>query len=24
PWGDRHFAITDPNGVGIDLVKYSG
>ncbi|WP_442588410.1 VOC family protein [Pedobacter sp. AW31-3R] len=22
PWGDRHFAITDPNGVGIDLVKY--
>lgn len=24
PWGDRHFAIQDPNGVGIDLVKYSG
>ncbi|WP_225979866.1 VOC family protein [Pseudobacter ginsenosidimutans] len=24
PWGDRHFAIRDPNGVGIDLVKYSG
>lgn len=24
PWGDRHFAIEDPNGVGIDLVKYSG
>jgi catechol 2,3-dioxygenase-like lactoylglutathione lyase family enzyme len=23
PWGDRHFAIRDPNGVGIDLVKYS-
>ena len=23
-WGDRHFAIVDPNGVGIDLVKYSG
>lgn len=23
PWGDRHFAITDPNGVNIDLVKYS-
>ncbi|WP_235126439.1 VOC family protein [Dyadobacter sp. CY347] len=22
PWGDRHFAITDPNGIGIDLVKY--
>lgn len=24
PWGDRHFAITDPNGVGIDIVTYSG
>jgi uncharacterized glyoxalase superfamily protein PhnB len=23
PWGDRHFAIQDPNGVGIDLVSYS-
>ncbi len=22
PWGDRHFAIKDPNGVGIDLVTY--
>lgn len=22
-WGDRHFAITDPNGVNIDLVKFS-
>ena len=22
PWGDRHFAIADPNGVGIDIVKY--
>ncbi len=22
-WGDRHFAIQDPNGVGIDIVKYS-
>lgn len=21
-WGDRHFAIKDPNGVGIDLVRY--
>jgi catechol 2,3-dioxygenase-like lactoylglutathione lyase family enzyme len=20
PWGDRHFAIIDPNGVGIDIV----
>jgi uncharacterized glyoxalase superfamily protein PhnB len=23
PWGDRHFAISDPNGIGIDLVRYS-
>lgn len=23
PWGDRHFAILDPNGIGIDFVKYS-
>ncbi|MGX5820274.1 VOC family protein [Chitinophaga lutea] len=23
PWGDRHFAIRDPNGVGIDIVEYS-
>lgn len=23
PWGDRHFAITDPNGVAIDVVRYS-
>ncbi len=22
-WGDRHFAILDPNGIGIDIVKYS-
>jgi catechol 2,3-dioxygenase-like lactoylglutathione lyase family enzyme len=22
PWGDRHFAIRDPNGIGIDLVRY--
>lgn len=22
-WGDRHFAIQDPNGVGIDIVKYT-
>lgn len=22
PWGDRHFAIRDPNGVGIDIVEY--
>jgi catechol 2,3-dioxygenase-like lactoylglutathione lyase family enzyme len=23
PWGDRHFAIQDPNGVGIDVVTYA-
>lgn len=23
PWGDRHFAISDPNGVNIDIVKYT-
>ncbi len=23
PWGDRHFAIEDPNGIAIDIVKYS-
>lgn len=23
PWGDRHFAIQDPNGIGIDFVRYS-
>lgn len=23
PWGDRHFAIKDPNGIGIDLVTYT-
>jgi len=22
-WGDRHFSIEDPNGIGIDIVKYS-
>jgi uncharacterized glyoxalase superfamily protein PhnB len=22
PWRDRHFGITDPNGVNIDIVKY--
>lgn len=22
-WGDRHFAIQDPNGIGIDIVKYT-
>ncbi|WP_223669920.1 VOC family protein [Kangiella shandongensis] len=24
PWGDRHFVIVDPNGIGIDFVSYSG
>ncbi|MBC7904960.1 MAG: VOC family protein, partial [Gemmatimonadaceae bacterium] len=23
PWGDRHFAIEDPNGVAIDVVTYT-
>lgn len=23
PWGDRHFAIVDPNGVAIDFVRYT-
>lgn len=23
PWGDRHFALVDPNGIGIDLVTYA-
>lgn len=23
PWGDRHFAIEDPNGIGIDIVTYA-
>lgn len=23
PWGERHFAITDPNGVAIDIVRYT-
>ncbi|WP_420146524.1 VOC family protein [Spirosoma sp.] len=22
PWGDRHFALVDPNGIGIDVVTY--
>jgi catechol 2,3-dioxygenase-like lactoylglutathione lyase family enzyme len=22
-WGDRHFAIKDPNGIGVDIVTYS-
>lgn len=23
PWGDRHFAVSDPNGVNIDFVRYT-
>ncbi len=23
PWGDRHFAIVDPNGIGVDVVTYT-
>ncbi len=23
PWGDRHFAILDPNGIGIDIVTFT-
>ena len=23
PWGDRHFAVEDPNGIGIDFVRYT-
>lgn len=23
PWGDRHFAFYDPNGIGIDIVRYT-
>lgn len=22
-WGDRHFSIVDPNGIGIDIVSYT-
>lgn len=22
-WGDRHFTVVDPNGIGIDIVTYS-
>lgn len=23
PWGDRHFAVQDPNGIAIDIVTYT-
>ena len=22
PWGDRHFAVVDPNGIGVDITTY--
>ncbi len=22
PWGDRHFALRDPNGIGVDVVQH--
>ncbi len=22
-WGDRHFAVVDPNGIGVDIVTYT-
>jgi uncharacterized glyoxalase superfamily protein PhnB len=21
PWGDRHFVVVDPNGIGVDVVQ---
>ena len=21
PWGDRHFVVVDPNGIGVDIVQ---
>ena len=23
PWGDRHFVIKDPNGIGVDIVQHN-
>lgn len=23
PWGDRHFVVVDPNGIGIDVVRHN-
>ena len=22
-WGDRHFAVVDPNGIGVDVITFS-
>ncbi|MDX1957283.1 MAG: VOC family protein [Leptospiraceae bacterium] len=24
PWGDRHFIVLDPNGIGVDVVTFRG
>jgi uncharacterized glyoxalase superfamily protein PhnB len=24
PWGDRHFAVVDPNGIGVDVLQQRG
>lgn len=24
PWGDRHFAVIDPSGIGVDVVQRTG
>ena len=24
PWGDRHFVVVDPNGIGVDVVQRMG
>ncbi|MBM3395322.1 MAG: glyoxalase/bleomycin resistance/extradiol dioxygenase family protein [Betaproteobacteria bacterium] len=24
PWGDRHFVVVDPNGIGVDVVQHRG
>jgi Uncharacterized protein conserved in bacteria len=24
PWGDRHFVVVDPNGIGVDVVQRVG
>jgi catechol 2,3-dioxygenase-like lactoylglutathione lyase family enzyme len=23
PWGDRHFAVLDPNGIPVDVVRHT-
>lgn len=24
PWGNRHFVVVDPNGIGVDVVQHRG